>query len=283
VASIHPQAQSWMMANGKTVPSIVGLTHRVEEPLKAGLDDPSGIFGTTTLDATGAYSVADIDTGTVNLGIGGGIRDACRRGRVVPRQTVLLVVVEAPLQAVDQLVARDDPHVADERLRVAQPAGARVGEHGDDHFLAQIVPLVLEIVGAELGQTAGHQTVHLEECEPVALLEALENRHPVLGRTGHVGERSHASSRASIDPLRAARARDRRPRLARRARLAYLRRAMGDGSPTLSIIVVSYQSAATSATPAAAGASSHGRLSFSWWSRRRFRRSRSLLRVTMRT
>lgn len=74
-AEIHPQAKAWLTANGRTVPSIEGLTHRVEEPLKVGLGEELGVFGTTVLDSSGAYSVAEVDTANVNIGIGGGIID----------------------------------------------------------------------------------------------------------------------------------------------------------------------------------------------------------------
>src|SRR5205814_373156 len=57
-------------------------------------------------------------------------------GLIVPRQALLLTVLEAHLQAIRELVARDDANIAEKRLRFAQPPGARVGDNREHDLLA---------------------------------------------------------------------------------------------------------------------------------------------------
>src|SRR6266496_1531274 len=53
----HPDAVKYYAANGLTLPPLAGLTLRVEEPLKAALQDPTGYFGTLTLTDAGTFRV----------------------------------------------------------------------------------------------------------------------------------------------------------------------------------------------------------------------------------
>lgn len=69
--------------------STEGLTLRVEEPLKVALKDPAGVFGAVTLGADGAFSVSNVPTALVNLGLAAGVRDLQDAGRVVPSATTL--------------------------------------------------------------------------------------------------------------------------------------------------------------------------------------------------
>jgi hypothetical protein len=74
-ASIHPAALGWMQDAGLTPPSLAGLTLSVDEPFKVALGDSHGHFGEVTLDATGAFSVPNVDTAQVVLGIAAAVRD----------------------------------------------------------------------------------------------------------------------------------------------------------------------------------------------------------------
>ncbi len=75
-AAIFPEGIGVSMDAGVT-PSVAGLTLRVEEPLKVALNpnDPLGVFSTTTLDATGAFSATMVSDQLVNLGIAAGVVD----------------------------------------------------------------------------------------------------------------------------------------------------------------------------------------------------------------
>src|SRR5579871_1069917 len=68
-AFIHPQAVAWANDAGIPVPSLAGLTLAVDEPLKVALGDPSGHFGQVTLDGDGGFSVPNVDTGVIALGL----------------------------------------------------------------------------------------------------------------------------------------------------------------------------------------------------------------------
>ncbi|MBX5484146.1 MAG: carboxypeptidase regulatory-like domain-containing protein [Myxococcaceae bacterium] len=74
-AKVFPEAATWLQDAGMTVPELAGLTLRVEEPLKAALNDPTGVFGSVTLASDGKFTVENVDTSQVNLGIAAGIRD----------------------------------------------------------------------------------------------------------------------------------------------------------------------------------------------------------------
>jgi hypothetical protein len=92
--TLFPAAAPLLADAGVTF-SPEGLTLRVEEPLKVALNDPSGVFGTVTLGADGAFSVAKVPTDLVNLGIAAGVRDTQDGGRVVPSATTLYDVALA--------------------------------------------------------------------------------------------------------------------------------------------------------------------------------------------
>ncbi|MGA9523641.1 MAG: carboxypeptidase regulatory-like domain-containing protein [Myxococcaceae bacterium] len=88
-AAVYPNAAEWMTQAGMPVPSLKGLTLRIEEPLKVALGDDTGVFGSTTLDDTGAFSMEGVDTGKVNLGIAVGIRDEANAGTVIHAATTV--------------------------------------------------------------------------------------------------------------------------------------------------------------------------------------------------
>lgn len=79
-AHIHPVAASWLQSQGRPVPSLEGLTLRIEEPLKVATNDPLGIFGTVTLSDAGTFSVSNVRVELVNLGIAAGIKDDAADG-----------------------------------------------------------------------------------------------------------------------------------------------------------------------------------------------------------
>lgn len=76
-AAVLPEAAAWLTDAGQPVPSLTGVTLRVEEPFLMGLNDkdPRALFGSVTLDATGAFSVDTVDTADVVAGVAAGFRD----------------------------------------------------------------------------------------------------------------------------------------------------------------------------------------------------------------
>lgn len=91
-ARVHPVAAAFMADAGLDA-GLVGLTVRVEEPLKVALSNPDGIFSTQTLDATGAFSASNISSLDVSLGVAAGIFDPTDAGtRVVRSATILFDV-----------------------------------------------------------------------------------------------------------------------------------------------------------------------------------------------
>jgi hypothetical protein len=74
---VHPEAKGFLADAGYPELALTGLTVRVEEPLLVALDpsNPSAVFGSRTLDATGNFTVGDVRTEIVTLGIAAGVRD----------------------------------------------------------------------------------------------------------------------------------------------------------------------------------------------------------------
>lgn len=89
-ATVHPAAQAWMADGGLTVPSLAGVTLRVEEPLRIGLNenDPSAVFGTTVLTSSGEFSANQVDTANVIVGVGAGFRDTADAGVIRSASTI---------------------------------------------------------------------------------------------------------------------------------------------------------------------------------------------------
>lgn len=92
-ASVHPLGVAFLADAGLSNPGVAGLQLRIEEPFKVAVGDPLGVFGTKILDATGTFSVPDISSELVNLGVAAGIRDDSVDGgssaRIVRSATVL--------------------------------------------------------------------------------------------------------------------------------------------------------------------------------------------------
>jgi hypothetical protein len=89
---VHPIAANFAADAGLDA-GFVGLTVRVEEPLKVALANPDGIFSTQTLDATGAFSASNISSLDVSLGVAVGVFDPTDAGtRVVRSATVVFDV-----------------------------------------------------------------------------------------------------------------------------------------------------------------------------------------------
>ena len=87
-AKIHPIAADFIRDAGITA-SIVGLTLRVEEPLKVALSQPEGVFSTQILDSSGAFEAKNISALDVSLAVAAGIFDGADAGRVVRSATIL--------------------------------------------------------------------------------------------------------------------------------------------------------------------------------------------------
>lgn len=81
-AAVLPEAADWLADAGQPVPSLTGVTLRVEEPFLMGLNDkdPRALFGSVTLDATGSFSVDTVDTADVVAGVAAGFRDEVDAG-----------------------------------------------------------------------------------------------------------------------------------------------------------------------------------------------------------
>jgi hypothetical protein len=92
-ASVLPIAAAWLADAGLPNAGVNGLTLRVEEPFKVAAGDPLGVFGSVALDSSGTFSVSDISSELVNLGVAAGVRDDSVDGgssaRVVRSATVL--------------------------------------------------------------------------------------------------------------------------------------------------------------------------------------------------
>jgi hypothetical protein len=95
-ASVYPLAAQWLADAGLSNPGVTGLQLRIEEPFKVAAGDPLGVFGSQILDSSGAFSVSDISSELVNLGVAAGIRDDSVDGgssaRIVRSATVLFDV-----------------------------------------------------------------------------------------------------------------------------------------------------------------------------------------------
>jgi len=90
VAAMHPDAVAWLTGAGQPVPSVEGLNARAEEPLAAALGDTAGEFGSQTLPADGTFSIADVPTTPVTLGLAVRIRDeAVGARRVISAATLV--------------------------------------------------------------------------------------------------------------------------------------------------------------------------------------------------
>jgi hypothetical protein len=113
--AIHPDALDAGLA------SLVGLTVRVEEPLKVAGNNPAGVFSTATLDATARFSVQNVSNELVNLGVAVGVRDDADAGvpKVVRSATVVYDVLlkgAKPVGEVKDRVAYAIPTAFHDRL-----------------------------------------------------------------------------------------------------------------------------------------------------------------------
>ena len=81
-ARVLPEAAAWLQDAGQPVPSLVGVTLRVEEPLLMGMNDkdPRALFGEQALDASGTFTVSTVDTADVIAGVAAGFRDQVDAG-----------------------------------------------------------------------------------------------------------------------------------------------------------------------------------------------------------
>ncbi len=98
VATVHPEAVKYLQSQSAPVPTLEGLTLRVEEPFRVGVEDPLGIFSVETLADGGTFRAENVPHDVVTLGVAAGIRDCDADGgtpgvactpRVVISATVL--------------------------------------------------------------------------------------------------------------------------------------------------------------------------------------------------
>jgi len=91
-ARVHPTAEGFLADAGLDA-GLLGLTVRVEEPLKVALSNPDGVFSTQTLDATGRFEAKNLSSLDIQLGVAAGIFDPTDAGtRVVRSATILFDV-----------------------------------------------------------------------------------------------------------------------------------------------------------------------------------------------
>ena len=88
-AKLHPVAVAFLADAGIDA-GLVGLTVRVEEPLKVALLKPDGVFSTQTLDATGAFEATNLSSLDIQLGVAVGIFDPTDAGTRVVRSATIL-------------------------------------------------------------------------------------------------------------------------------------------------------------------------------------------------
>lgn len=81
-AELHPAAVTWAAGAGVTLPSLVGATARVEEPLKLALNenDSTAIFSSTVLTADRTFVAQEVATEIVVVGLGVGFLDSTDAG-----------------------------------------------------------------------------------------------------------------------------------------------------------------------------------------------------------
>lgn len=92
VAKVHPVAAEFLADAGIDA-GLLGLTVRVEEPLKVALSNPDGVFSTQTIDATGKFEAKNLSSLDIQLGVAAGIFDPTDAGtRVVRSATILFDV-----------------------------------------------------------------------------------------------------------------------------------------------------------------------------------------------
>jgi hypothetical protein len=126
-ASVLPVAKAWMTDAGLALPSLNGLTLRIEEPLMVALDDPDGIFNSTTLDAGGSFSLGGVAVDRVSLGVAAGILDGTDAGRITRAATVLYDVAikgEKPSTNLDDVKAYALPGPFHDQLTAAVGSAA---------------------------------------------------------------------------------------------------------------------------------------------------------------
>jgi hypothetical protein len=103
-ASLYPPAAGWLADAGLMPPAIDGLTVRVIEPYKVAFGDSTGVFGQQVLAAGDSFSIPNVETSQVVLGVatdlhdwGAGVCDSgvpmedagCTRPRVMPVATAI--------------------------------------------------------------------------------------------------------------------------------------------------------------------------------------------------
>src|SRR5262249_51340488 len=70
----------------------------------------------------------------------------------------------------------------DQRPRLPYPPLARAADHGEEHLLHEVAPLVAEVVGPPVGEKIGHEAREPELRGAVAREEAVDDPRPVLAR-----------------------------------------------------------------------------------------------------
>lgn len=76
-AEVHPAAVAWAADAGVAVPSLVGVTARVEEPLRLALNenDTQAVFSSTVLTANRQFTAEEVANERVIVGLGVGFVD----------------------------------------------------------------------------------------------------------------------------------------------------------------------------------------------------------------
>ncbi len=135
-ASVHPDASAWLNSTGRPATAIAGLTAQAEEPLGVALGDSAAAYGTQTLAADGAYSIADVPADEITLGIGIRICDPAPSARRVVCASTLAYDVNGerskPFEDVSGTKAFAVPSAFLQQLTTAVGEGTIQGVAQDD-------------------------------------------------------------------------------------------------------------------------------------------------------
>lgn len=95
-AEIHPAAVTWAVDAGVALPSLVGATARVEEPLRLALNenDQNAIFSSTVLDSSLSYTAEEVPNERVIVGLAVGFVDSADAGLYRAASTIYDVTRE---------------------------------------------------------------------------------------------------------------------------------------------------------------------------------------------
>src|SRR5688572_6383381 len=79
--AVHPDALAWLASVSQPAPALEGLTAQVEEPVTVAFGDPAGGFGAQILAGGGAFSIPEVPSDGISLGVAVRVRDEAPAGK----------------------------------------------------------------------------------------------------------------------------------------------------------------------------------------------------------